>query len=143
MENITSPLDTNKALYVSRKEVVSEFVRWIVRLHPDTTLPDLNLIALRLDEWWKPFFKRNDDQAILEIETKKMRRLCELCTKDIHEIKDLNLSKVEREAGVKVDDPSRPSFVGSSRYDHPLPEHDFIDLDALARNVVLEIAKGW
>jgi len=141
MEQITSPLDTDKVVYITHKEVVSEFVRWIVRLHPDTELPDLNLIASRLQEWWRPFFSRGAG-GILEVGSVELRRLCEFCTQGIPEIKDLNLSKMERIAGVGVDDPSRPHFVGSSRYDRPLPEHDFIDLDALARNVALEIIKG-
>jgi hypothetical protein len=56
----------------------------------------------------------------------------------IPEFVELNLSQVEFEKNVAVDDESRPKFAFTSRYDKETPEswkHDFIDLDAFIRNV--------
>lgn len=141
MTDITSPLDTDKTLYVFREEIVAEFLKWIVRLHPETELPDLNAIAHKLQNWWGGVLNA-DSLGMAKMESKTLLKLCEQCTDTIVEIRDLNLSRSEREVGIAVDDPSRPAFVGSSRYDTLRPEHDFIDLDALARNVALEIIKN-
>lgn len=54
----------------------------------------------------------------------------------IPKFKVWNMSRYERAAGVKVDDPSRAPFVFSSRYGGPPREHDIIDLDALTGNLV-------
>lgn len=61
---------------------------------------------------------------------------------DIPEFRDLNLSYIEYESGVTVDDENRPKYDFVSRYDIEGPnswKDDFIDLDAFIRNVVRNI----
>jgi hypothetical protein len=56
----------------------------------------------------------------------------------IPEFVDLNLSQVEFDKNISVDDESRPKYSFTSRYDVETPEtwrRDFIDLDAFIRNV--------
>lgn len=60
----------------------------------------------------------------------------------IPEFKELNLSQNEFEKRIDVDDPSRPKFAFSSRYDKETSEswrRDFIDLDAFIRNATNNI----
>lgn len=61
--------------------------------------------------------------------------------KSIPEFVDWNLSQVEREKGIKVDDPNRSKILFTSRIDIPKKEYDFIDLDALINNVVYLLYK--
>ena len=53
----------------------------------------------------------------------------------------LNLSYIEMQRGISVSDPNRNTINLSSRFSGPKWEDDFIDLDALINNVVLECVK--
>ena len=53
----------------------------------------------------------------------------------------LNLSYIEMQRGISVSDPNRKIINLSSRFSGPKWEDDFIDLDALINNVVLECVK--
>lgn len=56
----------------------------------------------------------------------------------IPEFVELNLSQVEFEKGISVNDETWPKFAFTSRYDVNTPEswkNDFIDLDAFIGNV--------
>lgn len=135
MNNVQSTAATGTQ-YVFHKDIIAEFLRWIVRLSPITEeLPDLNAIAKALDTYFKERLTNKVVDGMYGIEADDLRALCVAATRDIPLIDDLNLSKAEREAGITVNDPNRPAFVATSRYFQPKPEHDFIDLDALAMNV--------
>ena len=98
-------------------------------------LPSLNAIVDDLSPFIRERLSDRVVDGMYKIEADELRELCRQAAHNIPSIANLNLSKVEREAGIAVDDPSRPKFAFSSRYDRPKAEHDFIDLDALARNV--------
>lgn len=60
----------------------------------------------------------------------------------IEEFQELNLSQIELDQGIKVDDPSRSKFSFHSMYDKVNSEswkNDFVDLDAFIRNVYTNI----
>ncbi len=122
--------------YVFFKDIIAEFLRWIVRQHPMTNeLPDLNAIVNDLSPFIQERLRDRVIDGMYGVEAQELRELCRSAAHAIPSIANLNLSKVEREAGIAVDDPSRPQFAFTSRYDRPKSEHDFIDLDALAMNV--------
>ena len=76
------------------------------------------------------------------IDTADLRAYVSETIDQIPEIRDWNLSQVEIERGVKVDDETRPvGFAFASRYDQPKPEYDFIDIDALKQNVTLSLKR--
>lgn len=59
----------------------------------------------------------------------------------IPEFRELNLTQIEFEQGISVDDENRPPFKFSTRYDVETSEswkYDFIDLDAFIQNVNYE-----
>lgn len=135
-ESIAASTARTGIVYVFHKDVVAEFLRWIVRQSPiPEELPDLNAIAKDLHAWFGDALKNAVIDGMYEIDARELRELCNKAAHEILSVRDLNLSKVEREAGVSVDDPSRPPLMASSRYDRPKSEHDFIDLGALASNV--------
>jgi len=60
----------------------------------------------------------------------------------IPEFKEWNLSQIEYDNGVKVDDESRPQYNFTSAYDvrdESYWKNDFVDLDAFVNNVVRSI----
>jgi hypothetical protein len=75
------------------------------------------------------------------IETTDMRVFTSETIDQVPEILDWNLSQVEYQRGVKCDDESRPAFTFVSRYDQPSPEDDFIDIDALKRNIAVSLER--
>jgi hypothetical protein len=75
------------------------------------------------------------------IETDNIRAFVSETIEQVPEIRDWNLSQVERERGVKVDDEDRPPFAFTSLYDQIKPEYDFIDIDALKQNVTRSLEK--
>lgn len=133
---------TDQMVYVFKKHIVGEFIGNIVRMSPMLSdLPDLNKIADELLYWLDKNIPASVEVAggMYGMSTEELEKLCDRATREIKIIENLNLSKVERENGIEVNDPSRPPFVGSSRYDKIKEEHDFIDLGALSRNVYISL----
>lgn len=134
--NIAASTARTGIVYVFHKDIVAEFLRWIVRQSPiPEELPDLNVIAKDLHAWFGDALKDAVIDGMYGIDAHELRLLCRRAAHEIPSVRDLNLSKVEREAGISVDDPLRPPFIATSRYDRLKTEYDFIDLDALAMNV--------
>ena len=78
------------------------------------------------------------------IPAEELYETVEKLLKDIPEFRDLNLSQIEYENGVSVDDEDRPKYSFSSRYDvydKDSWKDDFVDLDAFVRNVVLNLKR--
>lgn len=89
---------------------------------------------------------RNDDNCVndnefrsIRIEESKVYEWVDSLLKGIKEFVELNLSQVEFENGVHVDDLNRSKYSFVTRYDVETEDSwksDFIDLDAFIRNVV-------
>jgi hypothetical protein len=87
------------------------------------------------------FFNDNEYYS-LRIGSDDLYKYVEKLLKDIPEFRDLNLTQIEFENGISVDDENRPKYHFTSRYDIETSESwktDFIDLDAFIRNVVNRI----
>lgn|SRR3990167_2301562 len=83
-------------------------------------------------------FTNNGEWYYKKTEPKDVYQYVDDLLKSIPEFVDWNLSLLEIEKGVKVDDESRPNFGFVSRYDHETPDSwksDFVDLDAFVNNV--------
>ena len=95
-----------------------------------------DIICQKFQDAFKKDAKLYQDFYFYEMKDKDVYGFFEKLLKDIPEFVELNLSKVEYEKGIKVDDPSRPPFGCVSRDSWIKEEHDFVDLDAAVRNVV-------
>jgi hypothetical protein len=86
---------------------------------------------------------RNDNEYYsLILEENELNKYIKNLLMAIPEFQELNLSQVEYEKNISVDDENRPKYSFSSRYDKETTESwrtDFIDLDAFIRNVVNNI----
>lgn len=93
------------------------------------------------DEFRKNAYNDNEYYSMV-LEEDNLYGYVDKLLKDISEFEELNLSQIEYEKGITVDDESRPKYSFTSRcdkYDSESWKKDFIDLDAFIRNVVSNI----
>ena len=70
-----------------------------------------------------------------EIELRSLYKFIEDLLMPIPKFRDLNLSQIEYEMGLSVDDDDRDRFVFTSAFDTIPEDEDFIDLDACIQNI--------
>jgi hypothetical protein len=119
-------------MVILKTTFIAEVIRWGIKQNPfQGQLPrSADVIMEKLNKLLPEF-----------IETDNIRAFVSETIEQIPEIRDWNLSQVERERGVKVDDEDRPPFAFTSLYDQIKPEYDFIDIDALKQNVTRSLEK--
>lgn len=89
------------------------------------------------DSFREKSFNDNEYYSVA-IEKENLYKWIEELLFEIPEFKELNLSHIEYEKEISVDDESRPKFAIHTRYDKYNSEswkEDFIDLDAFVQNV--------
>jgi hypothetical protein len=89
-------------------------------------------------------FYNDNEFRTLRIEPDKLYSYIDNLLKSIPEFVELNLSQIEYENGVKVDDENRHKYSFVTRYDKYDSESwksDFVDLDAFTRNVYNALLK--
>ncbi len=127
-----TPKPQQNTIVVLKTTFIAEVIKWGILQNPfKGRLPRKTEVVMEKLNKLLPEF----------IETTNMRAFVSETIEQIPEIRDWNLSQVERERGVKVDDENRPSFMFTSRYDQPKPEYDFIDIDALKHNVTRSLER--
>src|SRR6266700_6446382 len=120
-----TPKPQQNTIVVLKTTFIAEVIKWGILQNPfKGRLPRKTEVVMEKLNKLLPEF----------IETDNMRAFVSETIEQIPEIRDWNLSQVEYQNGVKVDDEKRDGFVFVSRYGQPQPEHDFIDIDALKRN---------
>lgn len=119
-------------MVILKTTFIAEVIRWGIKQNPfKGQLPrSTDIIVEKLNKLLPEL-----------IETDNMRAFVSETIEQVPEIRDWNLSQVERERGVKVDDENRPPFAFTSRYDQIKPEYDFIDIDALKQNITRSLER--
>jgi hypothetical protein len=127
-------------ILVTGNEFVSEVFRAIIRSYEIPRVPrKAEIIMSKLIE----LYKREFENAVHEefylrhfSSSDDLHTWLKTNLLAIPEIEELNLSQNEFAAGVKVSDESRSRFSFCSAHDSSCPfDEDFIDLDALVRNI--------
>lgn len=113
--------------YFHKSEIIATVMQWGIQQNPFTDrLPrKSDVIMQKLNSFFP--------NVIVEVED-----ICSFVSgliDNVPEIREWNLSQFEYEHHVTVDDPNRAPYAFTSSYTTIKPEHDFIDLDALKRNV--------
>lgn len=72
-----------------------------------------------------------------EVELKDLYKFIKNILMPIDKFRDLNLSPIEYEQGVTVDDPDRPKFQFVSAFDNIREDNNFVDLDACIQNIFI------
>jgi hypothetical protein len=114
-------------MIIMKSTFIAEIVRWGIRQNPfEGKLPrNTDIVVEKLGVLFPD----------VTIEVDDLRKFVSETIDQVPEIRDWNLSQIELEAGVNVDDENRRGFVFVSRYSQPSPEYDFIDIDALKQNI--------
>lgn len=85
----------------------------------------------------------NDNEyRTIRIPKNEVEKFIRSLLEPVSEFHELNLSQIEYENNVSVDDENRPKFAFTSAFDKETPDswkYDFIDLDAFIQNVACRI----
>lgn len=131
-------------------ELISEMVRWIIRQAP--IIPDLFEIikAMKNDMSKYPlevaFVDKYKDGIMYKIAKKDLFKYVDDMVKRVPELRILNLRQVERDKGLTADDVDNDEIrfrtcpIQGSDGSYSI-ENDFVDLEALSRNVANSILK--
>lgn len=125
-----------KKVLVSRRQIVAQVAHWGIQ-QCSLKLPfEFSAVLLELWDILEDGFA-DANLGFREFEEKELRIYVEAALGRCRKFRDWNLTYNEKMKGVGVDDPARGSFKGSSRFDKfvEFSEDDFIDLDALIKNV--------
>lgn len=139
------------------KNIIANMAKWIYSQDPinhSTNYPVhkiyiseiLHLLYMNLiKDGRKLEIPADEDFYYFEYTKEELRKYLYSLVYDKPETKEffskLNLSYNEMKNGIEVSDPNRNTINLSSRFSGPKWEDDFIDLDALINNVVLECVK--
>ncbi len=132
-------------LYVTKKDILGYVAMWTIRqspFFPDNLDPILRELQDRIEsssrfQAVKPL---PDGYRAMEFtDWRELHGYLVPITESILLFRELNLSTVEKEKGIGVDDPKRSPFTLVGAAFGPKPEDDFVDLDALRRNVCTSI----
>ena len=139
------------------KNIIANMAKWIYSQDPinySTSYPIhkiyipeiLHLLYMNLiKDGHKLEIPADEDFYYFEYTKDELRKYLYFLVYDEPETKEyfskLNLSYIEMQRGISVSDPNRNAINLSSRFSGPKWEDDFIDLDALINNVVLECVK--
>ena len=117
-----------KTFLVSKNDILSGVAKWAVAQSPYHRPDNLEIVLDKLNINLISYFK---DEIYLELSYREINNFIKLYTFSIEEFMQWNERKNGREGHLGF----------SSRYDRPMPDDDFIDLDALIRNIANDIIR--
>ena len=118
-------------VYRSDKEILGAFAMWIVRQSPfiEDISPILKDIQGECDKFGEHGVQKFYGNGRLK---EWVRAICH----GMPSVTQLNISKAAQKGE------ETPEIMFTSRYDSPKPEYDFVDLDALERNVFNQLLES-
>lgn len=144
---ITLKSDTRQLLF-SKSALLSFLALWGIQQSPYDYPKNLLTVLDKFSELLDKDFTQEIETGglwFMKLARKELYTFIDKRLMSIPAFKDWNLSEVERQKGIGVDDPERPSFVGISRFDigrERDPDVDFIDLEAVVQNMVRSVQKS-
>ena len=105
---------------------------------PNRSPRKAELIMEKLRDSFRDIAYNDNEYYSLVVSVSGVNNLVEKLLMSIPEFEELNLTHIEYQRGIEVNDPNRPKFCFTSMYNKETPEswkNDFIDLDAFIRNV--------
>lgn len=106
---------------------------------PNRQPRNAEIIMAKVRDSFRKEANNDNEYYTLRIEEGKLKDFIKNLLLSIKEFEDLNLSQIEYENKISVNDENRPKFSFSTRYDKYDSESwksDFIDLDAFIGNVI-------
>ena len=136
--------DTNKKLIFSKKDLVSVVSKWSIRLSPYDVPENLETVLDEFQDHIDIYFQnlKKEDFGYIEMTLSQLINFLKGNLITIKEFKDWNLSKIEKRLNIKFND-NRGEYCNQiiDKYHEIDINYDFVDLDALIRNVSHDIYK--
>lgn len=114
----------------------------LFRQAPNRSPRKAEIIMQKVKESFRKEAYNDNEWYTVHVPIDEMRDYIEKLMYSISEFEELNLSQIEFDNGVKVDDEDRGKYYFSSafdKYNKDSWKDDFVDLDAFVRNVVIEL----
>lgn len=139
-------LNLNGPFLISNNELIACVIYEAMKCKTHSTIPrKVEVIIDKVRTLYFETFERISDTFYLK-SFENYKTLLDWISEyimTIQEIRELNLSRTEAEAGVGVDDATRGKYVFcSTGSPSPLEGEDFIDLDAYARNLAHDLIRS-
>jgi len=135
-------IDYNKKLLFSKKDIISNVAKWSIRQSPKNIPDDLINVLTKLDDHLNMYFNKltDIDMGFMEMNYNELYNFIKGNLITIKEFKKWNLSEMEKSINIDIND-DRGEYCNQfiSLYSDIDPYYDFIDLDALIRNVSTDI----
>lgn len=123
--------------------VVGHTMGWIYRLAPGYTPRKADKIVDTIVQRFRDHeYYESTPLEVIQVVSNELDEILDYLY-DFKEFKELNLSQKEFKDGIKVDDPNRLSYLVLNKSMEYSEEDDFIDLDALKRNIKNSIQNEW
>jgi hypothetical protein len=114
-------------MHLMRKDFTAHFARWVVQQSP-YPCPDITAALVAFDAFVLEILGGEEAKQFSYDEVR------DICSEDIFE-------KIPAILALNVAKFGSADIVFTSRYDQPHPDHDFIDLGALGRNIFYSIIR--
>lgn len=129
--------DENKSLIFSEKDLIGQISNWAIKMSPNIIPDNLEKVLVDFQDHINPYFERLklEEFRLMEMTLKELQRFIHGNLITIKEFKEWNLSNYEKKLNINYNDKNRDKFKIVSKFDKLDEFYDFIDLDALVRNV--------
>lgn len=127
-----------KKICLSERDLLGAVGFWAYSQCPNRMPRKIETVMEKLKEKIRGQFVNWNEFYYIEIESSKIHEYIHELLFSIPEWQEWNLSLIEYEKGIKVDDENRSKYSFTSAYDKETAESwksDFVDLDAFTRNV--------
>jgi hypothetical protein len=128
-----------ESICISERELMFVVAGQLFDQAPNRQPRNPEIIMTKVRDAFRKVAHNDNEYYTLVIEKDELNKFIKELSFSIKEFTDLNLSQIEYEKNISVDDESRPRYSITSRYDVHNSESwksDFIDLDAFVRNVI-------
>jgi hypothetical protein len=138
-KHLISKYEEDRVLIFNEKDLLSSLAFWSVKQSPSGIPRNLEIVLDKYKDHIKPYFDKlnKEDLGFIEMDLKTLKKFIRGNLITIKEFQEWNLSELELKNGISIDDEGRGEFCNQyiTAFDEPDIMYDFIDLDALVRNV--------
>lgn len=127
-----------RTIMICEKDLIQAVAGTLFRQAPNCQPRKAEIIMTKVRDSFREKAQNSNEWYTITIEETEYRNFISNLLLSIKEVEELNLSQIEYENGVSVDDENRSKYKFTSAYDVETPESwksDFIDLDAFVDNV--------
>jgi hypothetical protein len=141
VEKYKSKFKEDKVLIFSEKDLMGQLANWSIKMSPNVIPNNLEKVLIDFQDHINPYFEKlkPEEFKLMEMDLKKLKKFIHGNLITIKEFKEWNLSNYEKNLNKNYNDKDRNNYRIISKFDKVDNYFDFIDLDALIRNIAWSI----